>query len=242
MSTVAFKPAPALADTLNNYGVIVELKGPGQPDLSKVAEKYPQPTRGEAMEIKALYDRILDAETYEEQEKLWAVVIESYKEYPLVTSRAYASRGNLRGVQGKIDLAFKDYKKAEEITPDQPTGALSRGSLLLKMGKPNEAVTELERAYELTSDIMPEQKNKVINYMAAALIDSGRYKDAEEYLMKSIDSGSKTYAVYSRTNLAICKIEQGEPEKARQILGPITQPKGSDSVEVADASIIYSLA
>ena len=108
------------------------------------------------MEIRDLYDQINVAETYEEQNKLWTEIITTYKDYPLVVSKAYVNRGNMKFVNGKTDAAFADYKKAEEITPDQPIGLLGKGAALLKMERPEEAVVELEKALELTQDILPD--------------------------------------------------------------------------------------
>ena len=109
LATTALRPAPALADSLNGYGVISELKGPGQPNLTSIMEKYPNPNKGEYMEIRDLYDQINVAETYEEQDKLWTEIITTYKDYPLVVSKAYVNRGNMKFVNGKTDAAFADY-------------------------------------------------------------------------------------------------------------------------------------
>lgn len=52
---------------------------------------------------------MLNADTYEEQIEIWTKIIKEFSDYPLVVAKAYANRGNLKGIQGKMREADEDY-------------------------------------------------------------------------------------------------------------------------------------
>lgn len=105
-----------------------------------------------------MFNNILKADSYDQQIEIWTQIIKDYSDYPLVVAKAYANRGNLKGIQGKMSEADQDYLKCLNAAPDQPLAYLSKGALLLKMQKPEESLSEFKKALELASDIIPEQK------------------------------------------------------------------------------------
>lgn len=73
-------------------------------------------------------------------------------------------------------------------------------------------------------------------------MDLGRYQDAEPFLIKSLQSNSVMFFETARINLAICQIEQGNVQKAKQLLESAIFSKSEINVEkVADANVLYSL-
>ena len=126
--------------------------------MSSIIEKYKNPSRGEQDDLKTYFNKVLNSDTYEEQIEIWTTVIKEFSEYPLVVAKAYANRGNLKGVQGKLDEAYKDYELCFNAAPDQPLANISKGALLLKLGRAEESISEFKKALDLASDIVPEQK------------------------------------------------------------------------------------
>ena len=110
------------------------------------------------------------------------------------------------------------------------------------MKKPEESLPEFAKALELASDRIPEQKPQVQNFIATALMDLGRYQEAEPYLADSMRTNSTMFYETARINLAICQFEQGNLQRAKQILEPAIYSKSEIKVEkVADANVLYSL-
>ena len=70
--------------------------------------------------------------------------------YP--TAKAYISLGTIYSLQGKLDMAIEECKKAIEIEPEYEDSYNNIGSYLLKLGKDDEAIEWFEKAIQVDED------------------------------------------------------------------------------------------
>ena len=69
--------------------------------------------------------------TLQEEERLWTVLIEKFKEFDApwksdVVGRAFGNRGNARSRQGKMEEALVDFNEAIALCPWSPDPLLNR--------------------------------------------------------------------------------------------------------------------
>ena len=144
---------------------------------------------------------------------------------------AVASAGWEEGVaafQAKnYEVAAREFSAVVEKTPDYDGGQYMLGATLLQLGRHQEALEHLRKAYELKPD------NRTYQFaLSKGYLDAKRYADAAQMLQK-IDPGTLPKGQQDEYHqmLAIALERSGNPEAALGALKKLTeaQPNSSDA-------------
>lgn len=128
----------------------------------------------------------LNAETVEEEERIWTQIIQEFSESKApwrddVVGRAYGNRGNALSRQGKVDKALEDYNMAIKICPWSVDPVLNRGVLLENELRFDEAVED----YKAVLKVAP-QDPAAWNNLGNATAGQGQYDLAVKYYDKAV--------------------------------------------------------
>ncbi len=111
---------------------------------------------------------------------------------------------------GRMNEALPFLQKAISISPENPAFLDSMGWLMFKMGKNQEAITMLDKAYKISGD------NEIAAHLGEVLWSSGKKDAAKEVWRKALASAQDPQAIHA--TLAKLKIPLGElqPKKMQQ--------------------------
>jgi tetratricopeptide (TPR) repeat protein len=155
--------------------------------------------------------------------EIYGIIIDEFREHPLVMSKAFLERAQLKNQIGKRDAAKLDIINLLLLEPNQPKAEFKIGVLYLDLSMPEKALQELLKALEISRnqyrnafDSKAHHNAQCLNYVAVALMDLKRYTEAANYLQESIalndwphSTDETTYLDTARINLAICQMMQG---------------------------------
>ena len=96
---------------------------------------------------------------------------------------AYTTMAYLKRKVNEMDQAEEFYLKALEIKPNDPNIHNNYGGLLCQMGRYDEALNEIRRAYE---DPFYESPYLAFTNAGTCLLDKGDYNEAEKMLRKAL--------------------------------------------------------
>jgi serine/threonine-protein kinase len=106
--------------------------------------------------------------------------------------------------------AEREFRRASELAPQDPSTAMILGSLLATLGRLDEAVTLAQRAV-----VLDPLRSGVHSNLAAYLTPLGRYDEAEAALRKAI--ALQPQAAQNYFWLAIIQILRGQPGAAVEL-------------------------
>jgi tetratricopeptide (TPR) repeat protein len=114
---------------------------------------------------------------------------------PNLESQFYINRAQTYELKNDFERAKQDYIKAAQVDPQDPQGEGGFGELLLKSGKPQEALQHIDRAVRVNESIaywlmLRSQCYDLLSNHVAAV------KDAEAAIMAAEKSGDPSYALY----------------------------------------------
>ncbi len=109
---------------------------------------------------------------------------------------------------GKLELAEESYKKALELSPDNPTVLLNLGVLAYRRGEFLEAISYLEQAID------KEPLRTAYMYLSLAYIQVGDLSRAKEVLLEAVDKFPGLAPFYN--NLGRLEEMEGNLEKAEE--------------------------
>jgi len=114
---------------------------------------------------------------------------------------AYTSLAYLKRKVKEFEAAEKYYLEALDIKPNDPNIHNSYGSLLCQMGRYDDALEEIKRAYE---DPFYESPYLAYANAGTCLLDKGDYKQAEKMLRKTLrDQPNYAGALISMAEIGI---------------------------------------
>jgi len=114
---------------------------------------------------------------------------------------AYTSLAYLKRKVDEFDAAEDYYLEALEIKPNDPNIHNSYGSLLCQMGRYDDALEEIKRAYE---DPFYESPYLAYANAGTCLLDKGEYEQAEKMLRKTLrDQPNYAGALLSMAEIGI---------------------------------------
>ncbi|MBU0638185.1 MAG: tetratricopeptide repeat protein [Planctomycetes bacterium] len=144
--------------------------------------------------------------------------------YTPLLSIAQAHAGNRRAEVGELEAAEQRYRAALRVAPDNPMAHRQLGALYIRLGRPAEALRELElalRCYPSAGNPAWDQSRAVtLQHVYNACIDLGRNVEAQRALTQALEL--QPYAFQVRLalawSLATCPDEAGRdgPEALRQ--------------------------
>jgi tetratricopeptide (TPR) repeat protein len=222
-----FRPAPALdqpAPTEPIYEILVELGKRISADERKEAEQLAL----RALDaMKADTDRELVDYTFQVLDYLWNgrddqepvyLLSEFLRRHPS-EFLAYKSRAIRLWYSGQPEKALNDYDRVVEHTPSGAWCLIERGQVLVEVGKPEEAVSDLKIALEQINSIpnarnatWPAMQAYASNGLGTAFAALGDYSKAFDEYEKSIDLQPENAWVYFNRAQVYEKV--GERSKA----------------------------
>jgi TolB-like protein/Flp pilus assembly protein TadD len=113
--------------------------------------------------------------------------------------------------------AEKEFRRALELAPQEPSAAMTLSGLLATLGRVDEAVTVAQRAV-----VLDPLRSGVHSNLASYLTPLGRYDEAEAALHKAI--ALQPQAAQNHFWLAIIKILRGQPGAAVELAKKETDP------------------
>lgn len=137
------------------------------------------------------------------------------------SDRAWAALGLLDASLGNLDQAETALAQALEENPLLAEVQLAYGQLVLRSGKPEEALT----AFSAAANLMREDP-AVQGRTGQALLALGRYFDAEPLLRTAIDQGFNGADV--QRALVLCQIHSGNLSEAERLLDRIGPGSNGD--------------
>eukprot|EP00878_Enallax_costatus_P005296 GHUV01005563.1.p1 GENE.GHUV01005563.1~~GHUV01005563.1.p1 ORF type:complete len:364 (+),score=89.25 GHUV01005563.1:278-1369(+) len=162
------------------------------------------PADPDLREAAALLQRALNAETVQEEERLWSEVINKYEDtnaiwMPDVVGRAYGNRGNARSRQGKLAAALTDYNAAIQLCPWSVDPVINRGVVLEALGRWTEAAAD----YQAVLSVAPSDPS-AWNNLGNTYMGMKNWSDAEQCFAKaaqlapafSFAAANKTLAMF----------------------------------------------
>lgn len=192
--------------------MIEKRKPQNEPELEYIIQRWSEPTGEVAKKLDEFYvkiGKINDFKLLNEKIDLYTQIIEEFKEYPLVLSKAYGGRAQIKKqLDGKDDWKY-DMIKSLILDPKQINSTFLKGKLFLELGMPDKAIPEFQKQEEITSrqyESALELNNQALNYLAAAYMDAGKYREAADALEKAISRQTSYQSLYfasARINLAL---------------------------------------
>ncbi|MCG5528035.1 MULTISPECIES: XrtA/PEP-CTERM system TPR-repeat protein PrsT [Halorhodospira] len=128
------------------------------------------------------------------------------------------SRGSLRLEQGEIDGAEEDALFVREGASDHPGGYFLAGLVAVEREDRDEARRQFESALAQHDRYRPPMP-----YLAQIHLEAGNVRQAEHYLERFHALGPGNARSY--TLLANLRVEQGDPERARDILAEVVKDR-----------------
>jgi tetratricopeptide (TPR) repeat protein len=187
----------------------------------------------------ALLQKALNAQTVEEEERLWTQLIQEYENTDApwtkdLVGRAYGNRGNARSRQGKLDQALIDYTTAINLCPWSVDPVLNRGVAYENMGRFEESVQDYRSVLAVQPDD-PSAWNNLGNVSGWGL---GRWKEAAGYFEKAIKLAPQFS--FAAANRALALYEAGEVGTAvREMQKLLRRYPGFDDMRAALAAAYW---
>lgn len=117
---------------------------------------------------------------------------------------AYNTRAIARERSGDLSGACNDYGRAIGCDPERDVLYYNRGKLLLALGRPEEALADLQRADELEPDVA-----KTVSSLGSALARLGRYREAIAAYDRALDLDPTRVEALSKRDWAQAMLEEG---------------------------------
>jgi tetratricopeptide (TPR) repeat protein len=198
-----------------------------------------------------LYDRYWEEGNQHSEAGRWKEAAEAFSKairyYPALPGNygTYVNRANAYSMQGRLDLALKDYSKVLAAFPDKSVKELgevyyNRGAAYDRNGKPELAIPDYEKAIAIDSQIRSVH-NKLAWILATSADDKIRNgeKAVKHGLIACEQTGNKNG--YYLDTLAAAYAESGNFTKAvetqKLALDLMTDP--DDKAEVAGRVTLY---
>ena len=159
----------------------------------------------------------LNAETVEEEERIWTQIIQEFSgtDAPWrddVVGRAYGNRGNALSRQGNVDRALEDYNMAIKTCPWSVDPVLNRGVLLENMLRFDEAVED----YKAVLKVAP-QDPAAWNNLGNATAGQGQYDLAVKYYDKAIRLAPRFSFAAANKALSLYQLGGHDEEAVREM-------------------------
>lgn len=138
---------------------------------------------------------------------------------------------------GNYAQAAEEFKSVVEAQPDWPGGHRMLGQSLLKLGRSQEALTHLRKAYDLGPDDVSVQL-----VLGQAYVQTGRYRDAAE-LLGTINAASLPKAQQAALHqlLAVSLDKTGQTSRAVQEMGrAVALNSNSASLQYQYGSMLFN--
>lgn len=182
-----------------------------QLDLTPDQSQY-NPADPDLRDAAGMLQQALNAETVQEEERLWTEVITKYQGVnavwmPDVVGRAYGNRGNARSRQGKLGQALTDYNASIRLCPWSVDPVINRGVALEALGRWEEAAADYKAVLAVApNDPVPW------NNLGNTYLGLQRWGDAVECFDKAIGL-SRDYS-FAAANKALAMFQLGQREEA----------------------------
>lgn len=141
-------------------------------------------------------------------------------------AQAWDSLGLALMKRGAHEDAERAFKRAVRLDPDDASYRLNYAYLLQKLGRPAEAIVQLERARE---DLTYRQPAKVLNNLGMAYLAVGRTDEGVAVLEEALFRQPNACAI--RYNLAVAYEQQQSLDKAADVLEDVMVACESDYPE-----------
>ncbi len=187
---------------MRENGLATELLDYLQRVLDKLDVENPLYTRL-GVEIAVTLDAIEGRQQEAEERFQTALAWYGAHPTPLADGQAHLAYGRFLINRSRLQAAMLQFQQALELFKDHPTEAAiaqsEMGRVLVGQGKFGEAIPHFEKAYAVLRG--DNQKLRLTNDFAAALIELGEVDRAEKLLLEGIDSATQQGLWLLRANL-----------------------------------------
>jgi tetratricopeptide (TPR) repeat protein len=149
---------------------------------------------------------------------------------------AHLNLGVALGTQGKLDDALAEFRKEEEVTPDETRTYVAAASLANLLGRKDEAMDQFRKLLKVD----PQNQDAALN-LSQMLYDRGKYPAAAEVLEGAVKASPDSSRL--QFSLGSAYLKMGESEKAVTHMRTAAEEGGSPKHDpILLNNVAYSLA
>lgn len=177
-----------------------------------------------------------------EQDGFLQLAMQTYElDMTLRQGAPFLRRERARGLLALREAA-QALEELDAVSPEDYDASLwvVRGSALISLDRPEEALDALKRGLE--GDLPPRERDSALMEYALALKRLGRFTEAGELLGELVPRVDDEQLPGVLVNLATVHIEAGEGDEAIRVLEPLVQRTPASSLAWANLGQAYELA